>query len=112
MFDAPESDIFDVLAHLSFDQQIKTRAQRTKRVRDHGMTIQSIEPLAARQFLEYVLEYYTQHGSTEIIQSKIGDIIKLYGRGSLSIVDLAQSFGGHEQLVHAWKQVQGELFRI
>ena len=68
--------------------------------------------LEAKEFLAYVLRYYREHGSTELIQSKIGDVIRLYGRGEMSVLDMTKVFGGDEELVRAWKEVQRELFVI
>lgn len=112
MFDAPDSDIFDVLAHLSFDEEIKTRTERATWAWEHSVIFQQSHQLQAKEFLDYLLEYYTQYGSTELVQSKIGDVIKLYGRGSLSVVDVTKAFWWYEELLKAWKEVQEELFVI
>lgn len=110
MFDAPDSDIFDILAHLSFSEEIKTRSERVQRVRTNGRTIQQVSNLQARQFLEYVLQYYNKRGSIELVRSKIGEVIQLYNHGS--VLDMTNSFGGYEMLVEAWKGLQKELFKI
>ncbi len=112
MFDAPDSDIFDVLAHLSFDEEIKTRTERAARAWEHSVIFQQSHQIQAKEFLDYLLQYYTQYGSTELVQSKIGDVIKLYGRGSLSVVDVTKAFWWYEELLKAWKEVQEELFVI
>lgn len=112
MFDAPDSDVFDVLTHLSFDSDLKTRAERASWAATHAILLQDTNKIQAKEFLEYLLQYYTKYGSTELIQSKIWDVIKLYGKWTLSVVDVTNAFGGHEELLRAWKEVQGELFRI
>lgn len=111
MFDAPDSDIFDILAHLSYGEEMKTRQERVRRVVDHGI-ISQVPNITAKEFLEYLLSYYEQYGSIEIVQSKLTGLIDLYGRGNLSVMDLTQNFGGVEELMRAWKGVQEELFRI
>jgi len=112
MFEAPDSDVFDILTHLSYGEDLRTRRESTRRVRDHGLTLKAIHNLTAREFLEYVLQYYEQYGSTQLVQSKMSDIIKLYGRGKMSVVDMSWMFGGVEKLMQAWKQVQKELFIV
>jgi type I restriction enzyme R subunit len=112
MFDAPESDIFDVLAYLSFSEEMKTRGERASRVQEHSSLIEQQPQLQAREFLEYVLRFYTQYGSEELVQSKIAEVIKLYGKEKFSVMDVTNAFGSYEALLKAWKEVQGELFRI
>ncbi len=111
MFDAPDSDIFDILTHLSYGESIKTKHERVQRVLDQEF-LQHINSLTAKEFLEYVLAYYEEYGSTELVQSKMSDIIKLYGNGRLNVVDFTSAFGGTEALMGAWKEVQRELFMI
>lgn len=111
MFEAPESDLFDVLTYLSYGEEMKTRAERVNRVLDQDLLKQT-ENLTARSFLEYVLRYYDQYGSTELVQSKMGELIKLYGRGQINIVDFTKAFGGQEVLMQAWRELQRELFMI
>lgn len=111
MFEAPESDLFDVLTYLSYGEEMKTRTQRVQRVLSQDL-MSSTEQLDAKGFLEYLLAYYQEHGSTELVQSKMGELIKLYGRGQINIVDFTKRFGGAEVLLRVWKEVQRELFRI
>ncbi len=111
MFDAPDSDVFDILTHLSYGEDMKTRQQRAQRVIERGL-LSNISHLTAKEFLEYLLSYYEKYGSTEIVQSKLSGLIDLYGHGRMNIVDLTNIFGGAEELMKAWKEVQEELFRI
>lgn len=111
MFEAPESDLFDVLTYLSYGEEMKTRSQRVQRVLSQDL-MSSPEQLDAKAFLEYLLAYYQEHGSAELVQSKMGELIKLYGRGQINIVDFTKRFGGAEALLRVWKEVQRELFRI
>jgi len=81
MFDAEDSDVFDVLAHLSYGEEIKTRTQRVQRALANSHTLSQSYEIQAKEFLDYLLQYYEQYGSTQLVQSKIGEVIKLYGRG-------------------------------
>ena len=111
MFDAPDSDIFDILTHLSYGEDLKTRSQRVHRVLSQWL-IARTDNLSAKDFLDYLLRYYEQYGSTELIQSKMGEIIKLYGSGKINVVDFTQAVGGAGELMKSWIEVQKELFRI
>lgn len=111
MFDAPDSDLFDILTHLSFWEEMKTKLERAEYVRWQWM-VQSIENLTAKKFIEYLLWYYAKHWSEEIVQSKLWDLIKLYSKDELSIVDFTKRVGWQHILMNIWKDVQGELFKI
>jgi len=71
MFAAQDSDIFDVLAHLSFSSKIKTRHERVVWVRDRKIIFDQVEDTDAQKFLEFVLEYYEDNGSQELVREKI-----------------------------------------
>jgi len=88
MLQAQDSDIFDVLAHLSFTTPIVARTQRVAYVEQTDSIITSIQNMTAKDFLEFVLEYYQQHGSEKLIRKHLGSLIKLYDRHT--IADLAQ----------------------
>lgn len=62
MFDAENSDIFDVLAHLSYGTDIRYRTER----RDIASTLlDEYESLDARAFLEFLLTLYVRNGILE-----------------------------------------------
>ena len=98
-------------ASLSFWEEMKTKLERAEYVRWQWM-VQSIENLTAKKFIEYLLWYYSKHWSEEIVQSKLWDLIKLYSKDELSIVDFTKRVGWQHILMNMWKNVQGELFRI
>ena len=111
MFSAPDSDFFDILTHLSFGEEMKTKEERAQHVLGQW-TVESIQNLTARNFVEYLLRYYAEHGSTEIVQSKLWDLIKLFSKNKRSIIDFTKALWGPEALTEMWKNVQGELFKI
>ena len=61
MIATPDTDIFDVLSHISFSSDIKTRTDRANQVRNEDF-LNEFENSKARAFLEYVLNVYEQHG--------------------------------------------------
>ncbi len=111
MFEAPDSDLFDILTHLSFGWNMKTKLERAQYVMEQS-TVQQIENLTAKSFVEYLLRYYSQHWSGEIVQSKLWDLIKLFSKNKRSIIDFTKVLWGTEALTEMWKNVQGELFKI
>src|SRR5699024_3330834 len=76
MVASPETDIFDVLAHISFSADLKTRKERVSAVKDDHY-LQVYKDLKARDFLEYVLSVYEEHGIDELSQDKLPELIKI-----------------------------------
>jgi hypothetical protein len=79
-------------------------------VKDHKIIFDHTPSIEAKEFLEFVLWYYEDHGSTELVRDKIGDIIELYGKWTTP--DMMKIFGGGKKLLEAWYSIQEELFSI
>ncbi len=110
MFGAQDSDIYDILAYLSFSSKMKTRHERVQRVREQEFLVDISTNVDAQKFLEFVLEYYEDHGSQELLRSKIGDIIDLYGHGTTP--EIMKIFWWGENLIKMWYGMQEELYKI
>jgi len=110
MFDAQDCDIYDVLAHLSFSAEFKKRVERVVRVRDQKIVFEEAPTLEARQFLDFLLSHYEDHGSEALLRGKIGSLIKLYDHGT--VLDMSKAFGGNDQLIRSWYELQKELFMV
>ena len=67
LIDAPNSDIFDVLAYVRFTLAPLTRSQRAEAARSTGLS--GYEP-EMREFLDYVLRAYETHGSESSRRSR------------------------------------------
>lgn len=78
IFAADESDIYDVLAHLSFNLDIKTRSERAFAVH-HRKYIEKYHADKVRAFLEFILERYKKDGVKEMGSDKLSSLIKLSG---------------------------------
>ena len=77
LIDAPNSDIFDVLAYVKFTLAPKMRTERANQARALGLANVEGE---MRVFLDAVLGAYEVHGVDELALSKIGDFLKVkYG---------------------------------
>ncbi len=69
LIDAPNSDVFDVLAYVRFTLAPLARTERAEAARAAGLGGYEFE---MRQFLDYVLQAYAAHGVEELSLGKIG----------------------------------------
>jgi type I restriction enzyme R subunit len=77
LIDAPNSDVFDVLAYVRFTLTPLPRSQRAENARALGLSATDGE---MRSFLESVLAAYERHGVEELALTKIGDFLRVrYG---------------------------------
>ena len=109
MMNAEDSDIFDVLAYLSFNTPMKTRKERVSRVNDNEQVFAVYSDYKAIDFLKFVLERYEADGVEELGEDKIGDLIKLSDLGSIQ--DAKNVFGGLPQLKQAYYQLQENIYK-
>jgi type I restriction enzyme, R subunit len=63
LIDAPNSDIFDVLAYVRFTLAPVARSERASIARSSGLNGYEAE---MREFLDYVLNAYEAHGAREL----------------------------------------------
>lgn len=106
MIASPETDIFDVLSHISFSSDIKTRHDRATGVRDDEF-LAVYKNLKAREFLEYVLNVYEQHGIEELGRSKLNDLIRI---NLVTTRDAKQAFGSTENIINAYYDLQKQIY--
>jgi|GEM_PF-5581083 len=69
-------DIFDVLSHISFSSNLKTRKDRAIAIRDDNF-FAVYQNLKAIEFLEYILNHYEKFGIEVLQRDKLGDLVKL-----------------------------------
>lgn len=104
LIDAPESDLFDVLAFVRFALPPKSRTDRADGVRRDGMRLASPE---MRAFLVRVLQAYQNAGESELALGKLGDFVKAqYG----TLADARAALGSIEAIRGAFVDVQAELY--
>jgi len=109
MMNAEDSDIFDVLAYLSFNTPMKTRKERVSRVNGNKQVFAVYSDFKAIDFLKFVLLRYEVDGVEELGEDKIGDLIKLSELGSIQ--DAKNVFGGLPQLKQAYYQLQENIYK-
>lgn len=89
IFEAVNSDIYDVLAHLSFNLDIKTRNERVMAV-ENSTFIEKYHNEKAKDFIEFILEKYIKYGFKELEENKLSTLIEQSG---FDKKDLMASFG-------------------
>lgn len=109
MMNAEDSDIFDVLAYLSFNTPMKTRKERVSRINDNEQVFAVYSDYKAIDFLKFVLLRYEADGVEELGEDKIGDLIKLSELGSIQ--DAKNVFGGLPQLKQAYYKLQENIYQ-
>ena len=109
MMNADDSDIFDVLAYLSFNTPMKTRKERVSRVNGNEQVFAVYSDYKAIDFLKFILMRYEADGVEELGEDKIGDLIKLSELGSIQ--DAKNVFGGLPELKQAYYQLQENIYQ-
>ena len=106
LIDAPDSDIFDVLAYVRFSLDPKTRHERAEAARADGLTAHQAE---MQGFLGDVLAAYEREGSRELSINKLGTFLEMkYG----TIGEGKATLGGDLGLIRdAFIGVQRVLYR-
>ena len=107
IFDAEESDIYDVLAHLSFNLDIKTRSERAFAVH-YRKYIEKYHNGKVKEFLNFILERYEKDGVKEMGSDKLSSLIKLSG---LDRNELKEAFEGAANIREGYFGLQREIYR-
>ena len=106
IFDAKESDIYDILAHISFNLDIKTRGERVINILNSNF-IEKYHTNKAKEFIEFILERYKKDGVKELGEDKLSDLVKLSGT---NIKELKKSFGEYN-MRDEYFELQKEIYR-
>jgi type I restriction enzyme R subunit len=108
IFEAEDSDIYDVLTHISFNLNIKTRAERVLHV-ENSEFVEKFHNEKAKEFIEFILERYKKDGVKELDEDKLGKLVDLSGLGTVR--EVAQNFGGIPQMREGYFELQREIYR-
>ena len=105
LIDAPDSDIFDVLAYIRFTLAPLARRERADRARETGLA--GYEP-EMRAFLDYILNAYETHGVGELAADRIPHFLRIrYGGTS----DAKRQLGSIPDIRGAFFGIQDHLYR-
>ena len=103
--DAPNSDLFDVLAYIRFTTPPKTRADRANAAVDQGAVTQQA---TMQEFLKGVLQAYVALGETELASQKLsGFLTARYG----TLADAKTAIGDLPSIRVAFIELQRALYR-
>ncbi len=105
LIDAPNSDIFDVLAYVRFTMAPLSRTQRAGAARAKGMDGYQRE---MRHFLDYVLGAYERHGTDELASRKIADFLRIRYGGTN---DAKRLLGPVPAIREAFIAIQAHLYQ-
>jgi type I restriction enzyme R subunit len=106
LIDAPNSDLFDVLAYIRFTSPPKTRHERAEAAERDGLVATVGE---MRGFLVGVLQAYAAHGESELSLAKLSSFLTArYG----TLADAKARLGGTGAIKAAFVDIQRELYAI
>lgn len=106
IFDKKDCDIYDVLAHLSFNAEIKTRQERVLQV-ENGEFLKRFQKEKAIKFIEFLLNRYQEYGIKDF-DDGLKPLIELSSLGNVR--ELADEFGGLEILKQSFDDLQREIY--
>lgn len=105
-----EADPFDLICYLAFNSPLRTRRERSEALKKDRPEFLAGYTTEAREILEELLDKYADFG---LAQFKLPDVLKLapidkHG----NIREIAELFGGAEQLRFAIEKLQNELYVV
>lgn len=107
MFEAEKSDIFDILLYLSYGYDMKNRDERAKNAEHFA---ENFESEMARDFVHFLLDLYERNGILDFGSKWLASKIELFNRGQAR--EIAESFGGIENLRKAYFELQEEIYEV
>jgi len=104
----PDADPLDLLYHLAFNAPLLTRRERAEKLKRERHDFFDQYGSEARTVLEALLEKYAIHGTE---QFAFPDVLKIPPISDFgNVVEIANYFGGAENLKQAVKQLQSLLY--
>ncbi len=105
MFEAQWSDIFDILAHLSYGSEIKYRSERSIYGKN---VVWKYENIKAKEFLEFLLTLYVRDWISEFRKDWLASKIQLFNKWEAR--EIANEFWGIQDLRNAYYELQESLY--
>jgi type I restriction enzyme R subunit len=104
----PDADPFDLLCHVAYSAPIRSRRERAEAARIGGKTFFDKFTNGAREVLNELLEKYVEFGTA---QFQIPDVLKVppISRHG-NVIEIANFFGGPDQMRHAVGELQQLLY--
>lgn len=109
MFEAEESDVFDLLAFVSYSKDLITRTHRVETTKQKTDFFKGYENEKAQQFLYFILDRYKRDGIEELKRDKLSELIQLNGLGTTQ--EAAKVFGNANNLINAFYKLQEVMYQ-
>ncbi|EKL1317958.1 DEAD/DEAH box helicase family protein [Campylobacter lari] len=106
IFEQKDCDVYDVLAHLSFNSEIKTRHERVLNVKNSTF-LKRFQKEKALKLVEFLLDRYQEYGIKDF-DSGLKTLIDLISLGSVK--ELVSEFEGMENLKQCIDDLQREIY--
>ncbi|EAK9939741.1 DEAD/DEAH box helicase [Campylobacter lari] len=106
IFEQKDCDVYDVLAHLSFNTEIKTRHERVLNVKNSAF-LKRFQKEKALKLVEFLLDRYQEYGIKDF-DSGLKTLIDLSSLGSVK--ELVGEFEGMENLKQCIDDLQREIY--
>lgn len=104
----PDADPFDLLCHVTFNAPLRTRRERADRLKKEKKDFFDQYGPQAKEILTELLEKYAEYGTAQFVIPDVLKVPPISDRGN--VVEIAEFFGGPEQLRAAVNQLQTLLY--
>lgn len=104
----PDADPFDLLCHVTFNAPLRTRRERADRLKKEKKDFFDQYGPQAKEILAELLEKYAEYGTAQFVIPDVLKVPPISERGD--VVEIAEFFGGAEQLRAAVNQLQTLLY--
>ncbi len=101
-------DPFDLLCHVAYSAPLRTRRERAERLRKGRVNFWEYFAPEVRQILNEILDKYIEHGTAQFEVPAILNVPPISAHGN--VMEIAQKFGGPEQLRSALEKMQNLLY--
>ena len=106
IFEAEKSDIFDILAYISYGNKIKNRTERSKIAKS---ILEKYKSPKAKDFLQFLLELYEREWIMNFKKDGLSSKIELFNRWLAR--EIAAEFGWVQELKQAYYDLQREIYK-
>ena len=106
-FEAEKSDIFDILAYISYGNEMKNRDERSKIAKS---ILEKYENPKAKDFLQFLLELYEREWIMNFKKDGLSSKIELFNRWLAR--EIAAEFGWVQELKQAYYDLQKGIYEV
>ena len=107
IFEAEKSDIFDILAYISYGNEIKNRTERSKIAKS---ILEKYKSPKAKDFLQFLLELYEREWIMNFKKDGLSSKIELFNRWLAR--EIAAESGWVQELKQAYYDLQKGIYEV